>query len=225
MSGNYRHVMASYKKPVAGGWWLAGGIGPANCVAAYQAKSAASYAASKVNLANAGTYDAVDVIGETTAWDATNGWKRISNDGGLDTGILPTSSGWSLIIRFSNVTSGTNGYSYIIGKTETGKTMAIGSVESNQHAYYNSGKLRLGENINIGVMAIAGQTGYLNGSSEGTIPTSWSGVSTKSLYLMICNGLGDANLPPTIYVQAAAVYNATLTADQVSALTTAMNAL
>ncbi len=41
-------------------WWLAGGIPAENCIAAYQPKGAASYAASKVNLANPGTYDAYE---------------------------------------------------------------------------------------------------------------------------------------------------------------------
>src|SRR4030042_266315 len=54
-------------------WWLAGGISAANCLAAYQPKGAASYAASKVNLANPGTYDAVDGVAFPT-WAAATGW-------------------------------------------------------------------------------------------------------------------------------------------------------
>ena len=45
----------------AGGWWdLNGTI--TSCIAAYQPKGAASYAASKVNLANPGTEPPVIVI-------------------------------------------------------------------------------------------------------------------------------------------------------------------
>ena len=43
---------------VASDWWLSGGISAANCDFAFRAKGAADYAASKVNLANPGTYNA-----------------------------------------------------------------------------------------------------------------------------------------------------------------------
>ena len=39
-------------------WWVVAGR---TCVVAYQPKGAATYAASLVNLANPGTYDAVEV--------------------------------------------------------------------------------------------------------------------------------------------------------------------
>jgi len=61
---------------VAGGggldWWLSGGISAANAILAYQAKGAASYAASLVNLANPGTYDAY--AGSAPTWAAGTGW-------------------------------------------------------------------------------------------------------------------------------------------------------
>lgn len=53
--------------------WLAGGISSSDCISAYQAKGAASYVASKSNLANPGTYDLTD--GATyPAWAAGTGW-------------------------------------------------------------------------------------------------------------------------------------------------------
>lgn len=54
----------------ASNWWEVAGK---TCVAAYQAKGAASYAASKVNLAGAGTYDLVDGTTYPT-WDTALGW-------------------------------------------------------------------------------------------------------------------------------------------------------
>ena len=53
-------------------WWLSGGISAANAILAYQAKGAASYAASLVNLANPGTYDAY--AGSAPTWAAGTGW-------------------------------------------------------------------------------------------------------------------------------------------------------
>jgi hypothetical protein len=55
-------------------WWLAGGIPATNCVAAYQAKGAESYAASLVNLANSGTYNLNDKGTHAPNWDGVNGW-------------------------------------------------------------------------------------------------------------------------------------------------------
>ena len=53
-------------------WWLSGGINAANAIVVYQPKGAASYAASLVNLANPGTYDAY--AGSAPTWAAGTGW-------------------------------------------------------------------------------------------------------------------------------------------------------
>lgn len=58
----------------ASSWWLAGGIDPANCIVAYQPKGAADYAASKVNLANPGTYNGVGINTDDMPWSANTGW-------------------------------------------------------------------------------------------------------------------------------------------------------
>ena len=52
-------------------WYLAGGAPVPR--AAWQPKGAASYASSKVNIVNPGTYDLVDGAAFPT-WDAVNGW-------------------------------------------------------------------------------------------------------------------------------------------------------
>ena len=215
----------SVRRAAAGGWWLAGGIAAANCVAAYQAKGAASLAASYVNLTGNATYNAVAV--ETPEWDATNGWKRLSGTGILNSGVAPASSAWTIIIRFSNVSEGTPGYQYVMGEAQSGKRMIIGNYEgASRRSYYNTDLLKIeGGAITSGVSCIAGQTGYYNGSSDGTIPGEWTGAATSTIYIMACNGLGEQYANDNIYVQAAAIYNATLTSEQVSALTTAMNTL
>ena len=51
-------------------WWQSGGA--SGCVAAYQAKGAANYAASLVNLANPGTLDLT--IAVAPSWTAAAGW-------------------------------------------------------------------------------------------------------------------------------------------------------
>ncbi len=60
------------KQTSAAAWWLSGGISAANCIAAYQPKGAADLAASYVNLANPGTYNAAPGVAPT--WAAADGW-------------------------------------------------------------------------------------------------------------------------------------------------------
>ena len=85
-------------------WWLTGGISAANCIAAYQPKGAADYAASKVNLAKPGTYDAADGTAYPT-WSAAAGWIAATT-GYLTTGItVSTNTSWSFIARYAGATS------------------------------------------------------------------------------------------------------------------------
>jgi hypothetical protein len=91
-------------RPASGGWWLSGGIAAANCIAAYQAKGAADYAASLVNLANPGTYNCTAPAGNP-AFDTSVGLTFGSNKY-LATGITP-GAGWSFIVDFTRSPIGT----------------------------------------------------------------------------------------------------------------------
>lgn len=202
----------------ASNWWEAGGA--TGIVAAYQPKGAASLAASYVNLANPGTYDAAP--GVAPAWDAASGWKRIASSGTLDSGVTPTSSAWTMIMRFSNYAYTNGAYRYI---GLSGKNFAFSMEEAaNQWGFYNHGGLLKSGQLSSGVLAIAGQTGYRDGVAQGTIPSAWTGSVTGSIYLLSCYGL-PSNAPTQIYVQAFAIYSATLSAAQVAAVTAAMNLL
>ena len=212
-------------RPASGGWWLSGGIAAENCIAAYQPIGAASKAASLVNLTGNAAYNAVEL--ETVGWDDTNGWKRESGAGYIGTGVAPASSAWTIIIRFSGVVEAAPSYQYIMGEAQSSKRMIIGNYEAAiRRSYYNTDLLRI-ENgaVTSGVMAIAGQTGYYNGAPDGTIPSGWTGAATTNIYILGCNGLAETYYNDTIYAQAAAIYNATLTAQQIADLTTAMAAL
>lgn len=205
---------------VASSWWLSGGIDAANCVAAYQPKGAASYAASKVNLANPGMYDATE--GTAPDWDSTNGWKGNGTSQYLYVRVTPLSS-WTIAIRFSNrgnrneyyYSSGNinllhvtvpnlrnywgnaSGISYFQGATTNG-TLITTVISANRYARLNDNA----PNIDGGTDKIG------NGSGD--------------LFILSRNATtGFAQ----IYIQAFAVYNVNFTAAQVTALTTAMNAL
>ena len=83
-------------------WWLAGGISAENCVAAYQAKGAADYAASLVNLANPGTYNAAN--GNSPTFNTAIGWTFDGVNDYLVTGIVPASDqSWSAIVRLTGL--------------------------------------------------------------------------------------------------------------------------
>lgn len=203
----------------ANGWWdLDGTI--TSCVAAYQPKGAASYAASLVNLTGNTTYDATE--GNAPDWDATNGWEfAAANSDYLKTGVTPDSLDWSAIIALSNLSTADQwafGYYTTIGfgvipNTNPGQP---------QTRYYNGGERRVTATRTSGIFAIAKNQGYYNGSTDGstfdqtshTAGEIWIGDISGS-YRRYLNG----------YVQAFAIYNATLTSTQIGNLTTAMAAL
>jgi len=105
-------------------WYLPTDVAPEHCIAAYQAHKAATYAASKVNLAKPGTFDLsediVDNSGDADTnpptWDAIGGWTFTqpaeSGEEGwypqaLDTGIKLTDIGkgtGSVVVIYSDHT-------------------------------------------------------------------------------------------------------------------------
>jgi hypothetical protein len=205
----------------ASNWWEAGGA--TGAVAVYQPKGAASYEASLVNLANPGTYDATTP--QPPTWDVVSGWKRVAGQGYIDTGVVPTTSAWAFIFRFSDYVNKV--YSYI-GLSANPRYMAVGLTDSaGNHSLYNSlyntNKVTVaGVNTN-GVYCVSAKA-YYNGSPEGTFTTPWTG-GTKKLYILGCNGLATDLWPATVYFQAFAIYNNALDDAQVAAVSAAMAAL
>lgn len=201
----------------AASWWLSGGISAANCIAAYQPKQAASLAASYVNLANPGTNNAAPGSAPTQA--GATGW---TFGGGqyLTTGIVPTSS-YSMIIRFN----GCNASTLIGTSTAGGTTIFYMRILAASFRYANGATQDIAPTVSTGVFAMAGNQGYRNGTADGsTIATGASGV-TQPIYIGALNNAGVASQFVTGDIYAAAIYNTTITAGQVAALYTAMQAL
>ncbi len=205
-------------------WWEAGGT--TGCLAAYKSKGAASYAASKVNLVSPGTYDLTD--GATfPGWDATNGWKKTVSTQRLRTGIIVSDLTWTVLVRVENCT------------VAAAPCYALGTIDyyavpvySTANAYYRYGASQdlndIGGATTAGVLAIAGKSVYKNGVLRGTIPaTIPAGGTLSAVEIYICNAnnagspIGGTNLN----VQAVAIYNNTLSAAQVAAVSAAMAAL
>ena len=205
----------------AANWWEAGGASGA--VAAYQPKGAASLAASYINLANPGTYDAAPypTSGFAPAWNATDGWtfagaQRLTTS---ISGVTVGSGGWSMIIRVSDAAS------------SSGCAMGVYNASNNSFAIFPYLASRVYYTINAdnfaspqlitGTLAIAGNSGYRNGAFDKAL--SGSGSPTGNIVM------GSRNEAVSIYwtgkLQAAAIYNTTLTAPQVAAISSAMAAL
>ena len=217
------HVINTRGGAPATPWYLAGGVSAANCIAAYQPIGAASLAASYANIANSGTYDAE--LGAEPDWDSTNGWKGTA-DGYLKTNDFmpnPTGETWSFIIRASNLYYTSN--NAIFG-AYNGTTNRFGSiclttglrVENGGQAYIDTSKPA------SGVFALTNEKYYRDGSY--VADAAGTPYNTDEISIMARHSLGVFNNLITLaYVQAIAIYNVYITADQVAAITTAMNAL
>lgn len=207
-------------RAAAESWWQAGGT--TGAVAAYLAKGAASYAASKVNLVSPGTYDLTD--GATfPGWDATNGWKKTVPTQRLRTGIIVSDLTWTMVVRVENCTI-SDSPCYALGTIDH----FIAPILSVTNAYYRYGATRdlndVGGATAAGVLAIAGKSVYKNGVLRGTIPAGGT-LSAVELYICNANNAGSPIGGTNLNIQAVAVYNTTLSAAQVAAVSAAMAAL
>lgn len=224
-------------------WYLAGGVDAANCVAAYQAKGAASYAASKVNLANPGTHDLTDGP-VPMLFDSSCGWKNDNTDNmylvtdltaediGRSTGsYLARVQGWSSdtfvigVIGYTNAGGEDNDYIGMV-LVDDGTTTWNGYLGANNYIpFYSAGTFR------DVVCGMAGLNSYIDGVA-GTTGTSWQYPAQDiwpiyigaQHYLDGTTGGSDYKCSYGIY-KAVVFYNITLTEDQVAAITTAMQAL
>lgn len=128
-----------------------------------------------------------------------------------------------MIARFSN---GRTDESQFIAECQGASSLfGFSNSFSSKRFYANGGQKSTGSPIASGVMAIAGNKGYLDGS----VDVSSIGSAGGDLAVICIGCQNDRNATrgyyATAYIQALAIYDAVLTADQVAALTTAMNAL
>lgn len=196
----------------AGNWWEAGGA--TGCVAAYQPKGAASLAASYVNLANPGTYNAAP--GTAPTFDTATGWAFDGLTQYLNTGVSPV-SGFSMIVKFTNFSS--SGNQLIVGYVfEATTRFGAGGTASVNWMNYGDNQGGPGSRITTGTLAITPAAYYVN-STEYTHAGTFTGTGAA-----ITIGKGGGYFA-SVKVQAVAIYNTTLTAPQVAAISAAMSAL
>lgn len=222
IGGGIRAQMSAW--PDVGANWWEPTTGSFTCVGAYQAKGAASLAASYVNLANPGTYD-LTPGSPTPAWDGTTGWGL--GDGSpnfkyLQTGIVATNS-MSAIVRASSINQ-TDGC--LFGVTHTGQVQFnLFAAYSDGKSYYRAGgNYTHGSRYTSGTFAVTPAAAYVNGSSVGSLTGALSGSTSYTIIIGGQNANGAlGSLAKNI--QAIAFYSGTLTATQVGELTTSINAL
>jgi len=210
-------------------WWLAGGVAAANCVAAYQPKGAASYAASKINLANPGTYDATE--GVAPSWDVATGWAFNGSTMYLETGIVPSASDWSFIVQFANSVA-VSGWDCCMGCSSTdGVTchcMIYPRYSTTARGYANGSLVKTvaAGVMTAGNMGFAAQTAYLNGVAEAGAISGWTlGAVAVDVYFGMLHRNATRTDKYKGDIIAAAIYNATLTPAQVAAIAARMAAL
>ncbi len=208
-------------------WWdLNGTI--TSCVAAYQPKGAASYAASKVNLANSGTYDLTDGTAYP-GWDTSTGWKGdgAGSNGKCLISTIKPSSDWTLIARYSSAAASNDcllGFQDYGGGYRYYGLWFYHLAPTQRWCYGFNGTYTYGQAITTsGVMAQAGLKAYLNGTEVGDIPSG--GVVNSILPITILASDASGAYGCIAYMQACAIYNATLTGTQIGNLATAMAAL
>lgn len=206
----------------AGNWWEAGGA--TGCVAAYQPKGAASLAASYVNLANPGTYDAAP--GTAPTFDSATGWTFDGATQYLTTGYGPSSGAtWAAVVRFSNVTN--SSVRVPLGATSSGSYYAVIPRNFGATVQYGSGSgVANGATARslVGVMAVSGANGYFNG----VLDTASISLGASSLGALFIGAANNGGSPANIYggnIEAIAIYNTAITGPQVAAVSAAIAAL
>lgn len=193
-------------------WYLSGGINLANCIAAYQAKGAASKLASLVNLASPGNGDFVET--GNIEWSVTNGWYAPNNNDYLTTTLatLPTTYEKSIIIKTDYILlsgfvfTDINGFFYIRS--------------SSVYRWRNGGNIYTTYTIPDGnhVLGFNGKDMILDNNDVGDN----SGTNASSTTIRFLSDLSGNRYQGKI--QAIAIYD-TITFIQWQAVATAMNAL
>jgi len=195
-----------------GSWWdLDGAI--TSCVAAYQPKGAASYAASLIDLT--GNSHVLSNSDYAPPWDAATGWCtgrwRVGYTYyGLITDIVPK-AGYSIAILCERLFDAATA----VFSSQYFELTLDYSADKNLWRRTTSA---YGGTAIAGVFTLAGGKAYIDGTNVATLTDTTD--STAPVWI----GRGDG-YNSKIYIKAVSIYDAALTSSQVSSLSTAMAAL
>lgn len=223
-------------------WWLAGGIAPSAVIAAYQPYGAASYAASKSNLANPGTSDATDGAAYPT-WGADTGWVFASASSqylNVGSGALLSEHPITIIGLFKTSTTAAQSiasicrtstsdnrfhlYVYVATKTSVAAQINDGATSGGvaTTATYTPGAWSTGFAV---FTSSTSRTAYVNGADGVLGETSTTPSGVNATYIGARHNSTALGTFMNGNIGAVAFYNAALTSTQVGNLHTAMLAL
>jgi len=203
-----------------GPWWDPDEA--SRCVwGAWQAKGAASLAASYIDLSGNGNNL---TPGVAPAWDAVNGWKFNGSTHWLDTSfVFAADRSQAGLAQFTNRTnSGVIFGSYY----STTRGMLARPADGTGVRYSNCSQLVVAPQMGVaGNVGVSGSKGYRDGIADAGVMNVGTGDgSGRSVYLGALNW-GGVNTPIAAYCQAFVIYDCTLSAAQVLAVVTAMAAI
>ena len=207
-------------------WYLAGGVNRLNCVFAYQFVGATSLAASYTNLANPGTYNAVEIA--APAWAQATGAQG-NNSGCMRTGYaLPTNGPATHTMIAAVYITNASSTGTIVGRLESAPVdYRIGVHYSDggiRHVYPRSYYANAPAFGAIHVVATTGNACYFDGAKVADIsPTAMS--TALEMCVMAANTSALDKLQAGAFIRACATYNTALSAAQVAAISSAMLAL
>lgn len=191
------------------------------CVwSAYAAKNAASLAASYIDLTGNGNHTGVEVAPD---WDGTNGWKFNGNNlHRLTTTFIPqTDQSQTVLVQYTNAL---NNGGYLWGMTNGVGRKFGHRILTTTIQHDNGGEVAVGPTLTAGNAAVAGNQGYRNGVADGATISAWTDTANRAVLIGCRQAAGYLNYA-TVYIQALAIYDCTLTAGQVASVASAMAAL
>lgn len=192
------------------GWWEVSGK---TCVAVYQPKGAASYAASLVNLANPGTYDAAAGVAPT--WAAGTGWTFDGTDD-LLSNTVRLAYNYTVLVQLANWTGAT----CLSTSTDDWQVYPNGSYGTKISLLHGGTWNEKAPNLQTGNIGIVADDLYRDGALDQAGTSGWTGTSAGD-FLIGRAGLmyGAGSLLALV------IYSDTLTAGEVAAVSAAMAAL
>lgn len=202
-------------------WWDPDDAGH-DVYGAWQAENAESQAASYLDL----TGNENDLgVGNAPGWSGPNGWE-IDNSGGaqyLTTGFVPAADqSQTIIVKFSNVTT----HGYFIGVyDDANSAFCLHSGSAGTVYYFNGSYKNAAPAMTSGNLAIAGNAGYRNGSSDVSSISAWVGGTSNDVYIGCVNNNGSPGAGAALYIKAVVIYNETLSGSEVAAVVSAMATL
>lgn len=206
-------------------WYRAGGA--PQPIIVYQPKGAASLAASYVNLANPGTYNAAEGTAPTfataTGWTFTVALSQyLKTNYAVGGGFNPQTR--TAIVRVADSVANTAAFGAWNGSSVGIRILPVRGNNLDVIISHGGQLIVANEKTPTGVLAVAGATAYKNGAAlTGSIGTS-AATDVPELYIGAMNNNGT----PSYFqgsILAFALYESVLTASQVAAVSAAMAAL